>query len=561
MSKPTFENIDRWFFEYTEGNLTPAQESQLMSFVSVHPELNGELEKWTDARVTPIAVPASITAGLTKATPFFVRPAFLIEIGIATLLFGLLLFQFMPTKARYKQNDLDSNIINVTPDKQWLSFAKKEDPSQVKASSSTIEEQRSSPTEINDRQENELFAKNFSSHSNVAEEKTKVLLETKDKINTSSNQYGHLASATLTSTVADLGAIKEYLTATNYLNTTNQDKVDQRRKTAKIISSDEVSKFTLKRVFRKIQRMSSQPVALQNTKNPHFHVPNMSGFSANYAMVGSAPGKRIQATSRIQWMGKENSQFQNSVSYDSYIYGLRGGLGIDVNYSNYQSNALNKYAAGLTYSPKFSLNKNMSIEPAVRFKMGTINLDENSSLIGSNIEMNRTNITPLFTNNQQPTGNKLWYKDIGAGLMLNTKWFYAGVNADNLGRHNTNFYSSDINKAYRDNIHYTAVIGTEYKSSTRDLRISGYGFYQNYGELEELWVGANLQYKWLQIGGALNNNLDFGASTGIVTNQFSLYYNIDKTQSRLLDDQFLSHQLTLKIVLKPSRYAAKFLNL
>ena len=51
MSKPSFENIDRWFFEYTEGNLSPAQIEEFETFLSQHPELRSELDLWEDARV------------------------------------------------------------------------------------------------------------------------------------------------------------------------------------------------------------------------------------------------------------------------------------------------------------------------------------------------------------------------------------------------------------------------------------------------------------------------------------------------------------------------------
>ena len=59
MSRPDFENIDLWLFEYSEGNLSPEQVEQLRFFVFLHPELEIELDAWESAKVdaTPIEYP------------------------------------------------------------------------------------------------------------------------------------------------------------------------------------------------------------------------------------------------------------------------------------------------------------------------------------------------------------------------------------------------------------------------------------------------------------------------------------------------------------------------
>lgn len=314
-------------------------------------------------------------------------------------------------------------------------------------------------------------------------------------------------------------------------------------------------------MMRKIKRMVNQPTALRNTKDPHYHAPMMTGFNANPAMVGTAPGNRIQATSRIQWLNQSNAQLMNTLSWDGYIYSLRGGIGVDLNYDGYNINSLNNYSVGLTYSPKFSINRDISFEPALRFKMGVVNIDQSSALIGSKIEMNRNNITPLFVNEEKLDASQMWYRDFGLGFMFNTKWFYAGFNADNLGRHNDNYYSSDLTKNHRDNVYYTAVIGTEYEAITRDMSVSAYGLFQNYGDLKEFWLGANFKYRWIQIGAGVNTKADVGASIGLVFNRVTFHYNVDYTESRLLNGKYLSHQVSLGILLKPSRLTAKYLNL
>jgi hypothetical protein len=350
----------------------------------------------------------------------------------------------------------------------------------------------------------------------------------------------------------------------NYLNGEDQINASTLAERSTDVKKVEVAgsfKRKMRSILRKIKRMADQPIALKNTKDQYFHVPMMTGFTANYGMVGSARGNRFQLTSRNQWVGHANQQLQNTASWDGYVYALRGGLGVDVSYNDYQNSAIQNYSAALTYSPKFSINKNVSIEPALRFKMGVVDVNSNAPIIGSNIEMLRSNVTPLFVDEGNPIGSKLWYRDLGAGIMLNTKWFYAGLNVDNLGRHYKNYYSSDINANHRESTHLTGVIGTEYESLTKDMKISGYALFQNYGELNELWGGVNAQYKWIQGGVATSTNLGMAASLGVVFDKVSLHYNLDRTYSMLKNEKLLSHQLTMRILMKPSRYAAKFLNM
>jgi len=310
---------------------------------------------------------------------------------------------------------------------------------------------------------------------------------------------------------------------------------------------------------RQIKKMADQPVALRNSKDPHFHAPLMTGFNANFGMVGTLMRNRFQATTRNQWVGQENQQLMNIVSWDNYIYPLRGGLGVDVSYSTYGNGGLENYNAAVTYSPKLSITNNVSLEPALRFKTGMINLDNQSSIIGRDIEFIRQSIKGVFTDGESPIGSQLWYRDIGVGMLLNTKWFYAGINLDNVNRHYSNFHSSDLNADHRAAHHLTSIIGTEYTPIGRDITYSAYALHQQFGELNEVWIGGNVQWNWLQAGAGFSNNRDFGASLGITFDQFTLMYNIDYIESRLLDTQLLSHQITMRILMRPNRFAAKFL--
>ncbi|TNE99748.1 MAG: hypothetical protein EP322_02735, partial [Bacteroidetes bacterium] len=66
MSRPDFENIDLWLFEYAEGNLSPEQIEQLKMFLFLHPELDVELDAWKAAKVSPVNTDYPHTEALIK---------------------------------------------------------------------------------------------------------------------------------------------------------------------------------------------------------------------------------------------------------------------------------------------------------------------------------------------------------------------------------------------------------------------------------------------------------------------------------------------------------------
>ncbi|PWH85772.1 type IX secretion system membrane protein PorP/SprF [Brumimicrobium oceani] len=587
MSVPNFENIDRWLFEYTEGNLSADQEAQLLDFLELHPELMPELKAWKSAKVAAPVHEAIATQHLIKATPLLLRPYSLVSLVFISLLLTWFGIEMIPETPLYSKAHIDTGIIDAGNEEsdefdQFLSMSeqrtthKKDDlikteRAKLENSLTTQESNQNKVHKAKTIKASPIKVSNSGVDAEIQKLKEEALQnELFSKLTMNENwedseqdfafQTGHRNIQS-----GDLNKISDYLNGKDQdeIQTTVQENLANQRNNNS--SSTSASQSTLaksiKNTFRKIKRMADYPVALQKTKNPYFHAPMMTGYKANFAMVGTAPGNRIEATSRLHWMNESNSQLMNSLSWDGYAHAIRGGLGVDINYNNYQNNDLNNFSAALTYSPKLAISKKISFEPALRFKMGVINLDMAASSIGKTVELDRENIIPLFEGQQQVNGQQLWYRDIGLGFMINTDWFYIGFNADNIGRHNNNFYSADLSKEYKSDLHCTAVFGTEYASKTKELRLSGYGLYQKYGALEEFWLGSNFQYEWFQIGAAASSNLDLAASLGAVFKGLSFHYNIDYTKSRLLNKQVLSHQVTMRILLKPSRHVAKFLKI
>lgn len=548
MSSPSFENIDRWFFEYIEGNLSSDQIEEFHDFITRYPELQEELEEWEATKINPIHSNFS-SNHLTRSTPL--STYLLIGTGISTVIVSafFILSYFNTISPHYFKQELDLTLIEeelsdfYTEEKNAPLVRKpntKETP--IALNPTTKENTKpaiafTSQTSFNTNSNNTTSTQPETTIYDNNQTNVKIVTENKDLV-----QSHHLTS------------VIESIESNNIQAPTSYKKVSKNQKSQQF-------RRRFSATVKTIKKMADQPVALSNSRDPHFHVPNKMGYQANFGMAGTLLRDRVQMTSRNQFVGQDNQHFMNQVSWDSYVYALRGGVGIDMSYTDYNRGSINNFEVGLTYSPKFSVSKNISIEPALRFKTGTIDLNQSSPIIGQSVEINRANRLTVFPDGDQPIGSQLLYRDLGTGVLVNTKWFYAGVNLDNIRRHYNNFYSNSIDPNQRASLHFSGIAGTDYSPVGKDIRYSAYLFYQNFGTLNELWTGFNIQWKFLEIGGGASTNLDFGSSLGIKLDQVSLHYNIDYLTSVLLDEQLLSHQLSMRYLFKPSRQAIKLLNL
>jgi len=147
------------------------------------------------------------------------------------------------------------------------------------------------------------------------------------------------------------------------------------------------------------------------------------------------------------------------------------------------------------------------------------------------------------------------------GMMVNTRWFFAGLQVDNLLRHYDNIYSGTSASSRRAGQHVVATIGTDYESKKEQIGLSPYLVYQQKEQLRETWGGLNARFKWLTFGGAVSDNLDFSASAGVKFNRFAMSYQADYLHSAMWDKQLLSHQLSIKFITFNPHKRQKFLTL
>jgi type IX secretion system PorP/SprF family membrane protein len=558
MSNPSFSNIDRWLFELMEGNLSPEQIAQLEAFMLRHPELDVDKDVWAQAKVDQQEFIYPYQDKFVRRRPLGLYSA----IGFFTIALLTTLAVYTNLNPNFtKDSVLSSNQLQIENEKNEV--IQKVNSSNVKLSKKPDETtfqvvSRAKPSLALKRSEIKVES-NLSVVLSADRNRKKAKSTHSLNENKKSNVELVIAENPLNSRVNKLVALKASLIDVGEAGVTNESNTKRAVRFAK--TGYKVSLGSrMHKLGRSLQRMLDNPVALRNQRDPYYHVPGMQAMDINFGAVGTMLATRFQTVTRTQWLGEENQQITNQLSLDGYSYGMRGGIGFQMNHSYYGNGGIENYHAALIYSPKFSVASSITVEPSLRFKMGSKVLNTENLTPGDLVEMDRFNTQGFFVDGSVPLGKQLWYKDLGIGLMVNTKWFYAGIQGDNLFKHYDNIYSSSGVNPRRVGNHFVATIGTDYESIRKTITVSPYIVYQQQENLREAWLGSNVRLKWLTIGAALSSNYEPAASLGLKFRHFAITYNADLTKSQMLNQKVWSHQLTLRFVTKPSRIGQRLLN-
>lgn len=571
MSNPSYSNIDLWLFELHEGNLSPEQVAKLEAFLMQHPELDVDKDMWNLAYVNPKKVVYPHQHKLQKRRAPFVYWS---SAAVIATVFGLIVFFLMndsqsvsgaETRSAnlYNFNRNSNNVLASLKNSSTISNAEFSSengwnkPEKTQFSLPFYESSEESIEEAN----NSYSSSNTGDLKSASEiGRTSIVAINNSPLNVSQNNSTPANSYMEGMNEMDVKPIhltemkRDGVRFKEKETTFNDWKLHRSHATKKAHSFS----YSMRSLKRTIQKMADNPIALKNLKDPHYHVPGMQATDINFGAVGTLLATRVQTTSRYQWLGNKNEQLSNQLLIDGYAYAIRGGIGLQINQSNYHNNAYQSTFAAITYSPKFSVSKNVTVEPAIRFKMGNKSIQPSKLTVGEMVEFDRSNAEQFYSENETPSGKSLWYKDFGTSLMVNTKWFFAGVQLDNLAQHHTNIYGSQGTQ--RSPLHSVLTLGTDYESANRNLNLSPYIIYQKFGNLSEAWLGTNFRVKWFTIGAAVSSNSEPSASIGVKFKNFAMTYNADYTNSMMLSKSALSHQLTLRFITKPSRIGQRLLN-
>lgn len=535
MNTPNFDNIDRWLFDYVEGNLNSDQESTLENYILNHPELEVDLDMW---RMSNIKISDTFVNDLNIPKKTEKSHAYRLM-----NVFGILVILLIGRQIHFSETISPSNKDEI---------------------------QVSHPPKNNN---NELVKENtiLSSNLIVNSENRSTYASINPSLNSTSNisdlnNYNLPLSSTgnFLSNAGNIGDpfdLKKLMIEKLNLNldlklsskNTNEYSADNLELIGEEIESkSNISQFLgvkakTKRIINKIDRLLSQNVALSNYRDHQYLIPQISSIDANLSSIGSVSQSRFQSTTRIRWMNSNQRKLSQQITFDTYARPIRSGVGAQVNYDYYADGSIKDWNGALIVSPKIALSRNIFLEPVAKLKIGNKLLDRDKTDNNSLAIFNTDSPQAFSYDTTQNIGRKLWYRDLDLGLTINTNIFYIGIQASNLLNHSENIYQNTQNTNYRTPTVYSLFAGTQYVSRNEKLSFHPYFYMRSVNKNKQYFGGFSLDLDKFYLGAAADFNDQYSASIGLSFDRFALILQSTNSYIPELNQHLYTHQLTIRI--------------
>lgn len=561
--QPTHENIDRWLFDYTEGNLSAEQEQQLELFLMNHPDIETDMDAWEMSKVDVAPMVFQHKELLYKKRSY--KPALALLILLILFTTGISLFYSNQQKETHKQS-MNAQSVKKQTERTHQKIANptiKRTESDQSISSvngpslSTPQLTVSTPYEAT-RKTTDHLSLNAStdqgslSRVEVTNESTHSVTEEASDFKLSNS---NIPISTMEFERINLHTLKGMIVGGYRTDFKNEELSLHAELDAAVISLGNIN------LFKKIDQLLSKDIGLSNNQSYDYTMPGQSNLDLNFSSVGTTSQTRFQAVSSMRSL-ENPTQFRlnNQLSLDAYSRNMRAGFGIQANYDDFSTGLIRNGNVALIFSPKIALSRKISLEPAVRFKMGTHTLNEQKMVNESTVEYNTGQVNQFQFDPNLAIGRTLWYRDLDAGLTIHTPIFFLSGQISNLFQHNENIFSNN-GETMAASRNVNLITGTQYISRNEKLIFAPYAIYQHSNYQQQLFGGFTFKAGKAQLGLSYGNLNTGSVSLGYVGKNLSVigqsgFGTLESTQQRTY-----THQLTLRIHSSVSKKARRYISL
>jgi hypothetical protein len=311
-----------------------------------------------------------------------------------------------------------------------------------------------------------------------------------------------------------------------------------------------------------LSKWVKKDVTNTNQKDRIYSLPEKSNLDLNSSFVGSVSQLKFQSMSMARWIKSSDQQkIAQQISLDGYLRKAKSGLGIVSNYTTFSNGLIQDWNINLIYAPKIALNRYITIEPSMKYTFGKKVLDKTKIINNSVVEFETNQLETFSIDPSLSIGKNLWYRDLGAGLVINAGPIYIGGQINNILKHQDNLYSNDYSSIRRANQELTLIGGTDFISKNGNFRFSPYLCHTISGSLNASYLGASVQVKSLFLGGSYQTNGSSSYMIGLNSERFALFCQSSYVNSSYSQKKSFIHQLTFRINSNISKKTRRYLYL
>ena len=567
MNIPNRENIDRWLFDWTEGNLSPSQEMQLEEFLIKNPDLSIDADAWDAATVSSIPFEYDNQASLKKRKKrvFAYWQFYALILLIATA--GTSLYFSFKTESQQIAAKTSNAITSPISKIATRSTINNNTQDLITANSPISNSGRQNFYETPSYQASLIkYTENINTNVlPLSSEKEKVSFDNNTITNTiemaiqpiipiENIELTDKLDASAVSAVSIEPSIEADEIIQSEGENENEDKKLSRKKinlpTLKLNSSSKLSKWVKKDLTN------------TNQKDRVYALSEKSNLDLNNSFVGNISQLKFQSMSTVRWIDIADQQkISQQISFDGYLREAKAGLGIISNYSNFSNGLIQDWNLNLIYAPKLAINRYLTIEPSMKYTFGKKVLNSSKVINNSTVEVETNQLETFSIDPNQAIGKNLWYRDLGAGLIINAGPIYFGGQVNNLLKHQDNLYSNDYTSIRRADRELTLVGGTDFNSKNGNFTFSPYIFHTIFGSQSSTYLGASIHLKSFLIGGSYQTNGSSSGMIGLHKDRFSLLCQTSYASSSYTQSKSFIHQLTIRINSNISKKTRRYLYL
>ena len=564
-------NIQKWFFDYVEGNLSTLEIKELENFVLEHPEFHEEFRAWKESNVKnedeiPVFTPMT---GLYASIPFYetiyFKTASVLAIIMATFMGGMYIANIEDLKAQYHSSQ--NSYALLKPEKQvsnldyevlnnwWVEYQTQGNSNHTISSnyyfgqnslvsniSNNVSIQFNEPSDIvpinETLEEVEFF--HLSSLNEI--ENQDVLI---DEINRNNSTLEDILSKR-----DNKYAFLEFKNRDNYGVSNRKDKSNKVKFENEVtdntadIAEGELDGSKINRKKKKlIDNLKYIELGLGNINDPLFSVTKNNVLEINPSLSGELGITRVSTSYRNQWASSNmNSNFAN-FNLDTYFSNIKAGMSVGVNYLNAAEGDLENVEMNYSYIQKIKISKNANVSAGLTYSLLSVNANPQSN--SQEFEISSGNYIPL---NNFANKNGKYISNLGMSSWYSGKYFFGGINVTNLL--NTSLsHNQEITGNYINELDYSVQLGTDYRKNIySNTVISPYLMMHKNNNQKELWGGVTYRHKALIIGLSGSTNLTTKGMIGLQSNSLRLLYGYDLSKSDFNKKYISSHEISLRIL-------------
>lgn len=590
--KINHENIDKWLFDYTEGNLNGSQVRELQNFLKAHPEYQEDLAAFQNATLQDEpAGEYKMAAELHQlAQPSYAKYAMAASLALLLLGGGAALIYSSynsdeasaETVAENPANEENTSVFpstafinqynnewnNLTPAPENNTVNNNETENNIAENNAAVNN-NGSPVIVNNTPVNNNVVPQNSPYSPQNGNPLLVNNGLPVNVNGVNPENGQVVNSTTENTdfsklnlspglaFSDLFKGEEVAQSAFDVLKARRDAMNDNQI---IFTPEEYAQHKLKNHHPSRKKFFDPELGFYNNRDHTLlHPGNMNNME--YAgFAGSSVSPAFQMNYRNQWMGNNNSASTYRFSYDQYSRGIGAAWGVGGSYTDFGNGMYTATNAMVMFSPKIrpsKYKKHLTIEPGISATYTQKSLDPSKIQPGMEIEPRPGFVTSAFEN-QSPTRTELSYFDINMSTLVNTKHFYAVVGVDNITSPSDNLYTNGPEGMVHLPRKFKAAVGTDFKQDYQSaIMVSPQMSFMHQGNVTEVWAGSLLQYDIINIdkvisfniGASVSSNKQFSSTIGMKAGIFKFGYQFDVTKSYLTGAYYGSHEATLRISL------------